>query len=167
VLYQQVETWKELFDICKENNVERIYCDAAYALRQEEVYSVAANTPGFIPVIDNARLQGLYKRETIDPHEGTRKQGTGNLITRYVINPNMFRHKTMDLMRGDAEQNWWIPRGTPMEYLSQVTAEEWVGNEWRKKRRHNHAWDTEVLQTFAATRARILLTYHDQSIMEE
>jgi hypothetical protein len=167
VLFQRCEEWADAFEICQKESVERIYCDAAYANRQQEVYEVASRTPGFVPVIDNARLQGLFKRETIDPYEGTRRQGTANLITRYVINPGLFRYRLMEMMRGESDQIWSIPRGTPMEYQAQVTAEQFVAGEWKRIRRDNHAWDTEVLQTFAATRARILLTYHDQSIMEQ
>lgn len=166
ILYQRCEDWPESFALCKEHSAERIYCDAAYAIRQQEVYEVASKTPGFVPVIDNVKLQGLYKRETIDPHEGTRRQGTTNLITRYVINPSMFRHRTMELMRGEMDQSWYVPRGTPMEYQGQVTSAQFIAGEWREKK-DNHAWDCEVMQTFAATRARILLTYQDNTSTEE
>ena len=166
VYASELDEWTEAFDICKKYGVERIYCDAAYALRQEEVYSVAVKTAGFIPVIDNAKLQGLYKRETIDPYEGTRKQGTTSVITRYVINPNLFRHRTMELMRGETQQVWSVPRGTSREYYSQVTAEQFIAGEFKRIRRDNHFWDCEVMQTFAATRHRILLAYNDEPDME-
>ena len=166
VYAQEIDRWEDAFAICKEHGVERVYCDAGYAIRQEEVYSVATKTPGFIPVIDNAKLQGLYKRETIDPYEGTRKQGSTNLITRYIVNPDLFRYKLMELMRGEAEQNWYVPRGTPQQYYSQVTAEQYVAGQWVKKRRDNHLFDCEVLQTFAATRHRILLAHNDLNTID-
>lgn len=165
VYASEIDDWKQVFELCKKYGVERIYCDAGYALRAEEVYGVALKTPGFIPVIDNDKLQGLYRRETIDPYEGTRRQSSTSMITRYVVNPNLFRHKTMELMRGEVESDWHVPRGTPMEYFKQVTAESFIAGTWVKVRRDNHFWDCEVLQTFAATRHRILLAYNDtQSI---
>jgi phage terminase large subunit GpA-like protein len=155
----QVDDWAGAFALCKQHNAERIYCDAAYSLRQTEVYEVAMRTPGFVPIIDNAKLQGIYRKDTVDPYEGTRRQGTGHLITRYTINPDTFRHKLMELMRGETDQQWFLPRGTPMDYYKQVTAERYVAGSWQKIRRDNHLFDCEVMQVFAGARHRILEFY--------
>lgn len=153
MLYQRGETWHEALGLAKDLKVSQIYCDAAYEGRQQEVYEVAARTPGFIPVIGNAKLKDLlYRRDIIDPFEGKRGQG-GSSITRFTFRPNPFRQFLVAMMNGETFQNWHVHQGVSLEYQQQVTALECVDGEWRNRRKDEHAFDCEVMQIFGALRS--------------
>jgi hypothetical protein len=159
VSYQRCEDWKSVFEMANRYKAEKIYVDAAYATRAQEVYEVASKTAGIVPVIGNDRLSATYKREVIDPMEGRPTQGQTAKIVRYTINPDLFRTLVTASVNGETVQKWFIPRGTPAEYSKQVTAMKKVAGKWTKSQKAEHAADCEHLQIFAAHRHKIYEHY--------
>jgi hypothetical protein len=159
VTYQRCEDWKSVFEMANRYKAEKIYVDAAYATRAQEVYEVASKTAGIVPVIGNDRLSATYKREVIDPMEGRPTQGQTAKIVRYTINPDLFRTIVTASVNGETVQKWFIPRGTPAEYSKQVTAMKKVAGKWTKSQKAEHAADCEHLQIFAAHRHKIYEHY--------
>jgi hypothetical protein len=159
VTYQRCEDWKSVFEMANRYKAEKIYVDAAYATRAQEVYEVASKTAGIVPVIGNDRLSATYKREVIDPMEGRPTQGQTAKIVRYTINPDLFRTLVTASVNGETVQKWFIPRGTPAEYSKQVTAMKKVAGKWTKSQKAEHAADCEHLQIFAAHRHKIYEHY--------
>lgn len=153
IYYGRAEAWEEIFTLAEEYKPQQIFCDCAYEMRQREVYEVAGNTPGFVPVLGNDKLKDtLYRRDTIDPWEGTRRQGSAGTIIRYTFKPDTLRSVLVQLMTGEARQKWFVPRGVTLEYQRQVTALERRDGVWVNKRRDEHAFDCEVMQILAALR---------------
>jgi hypothetical protein len=159
VTYQRCEDWKSVFEMANRYKAEKIYVDAAYATRAQEVYEVASKTAGIVPVIGNDRLSATYKREVIDPMEGRPTQGQTAKIVRYTINPDLFRTLVTASVNGETVQKWFVPRGTPAEYSKQVTAMKKVAGKWTKSQKAEHAADCEHLQIFAAHRHKIYEHY--------
>jgi hypothetical protein len=159
VSYQRCEDWKSVFEMANRYKAEKIYVDAAYATRAQEVYEVASKTAGIVPVIGNDRLSATYKREVIDPMEGRPTQGQTAKIVRYTINPDLFRTLVTASVNGETVQKWFVPRGTPAEYSKQVTAMRKVAGKWTKSQKAEHAADCEHLQIFAAHRHKIYEHY--------
>jgi hypothetical protein len=159
VSYQRCEDWKSVFEMANRYKAEKIYVDAAYATRAQEVYEVASKTAGIVPVIGNDRLSATYKREVIDPMEGRPTQGQTAKIVRYTINPDLFRTLVTASVNGETVQKWFVPRGTPAEYSKQVTAMKKVAGKWTKSQKAEHAADCEHLQIFAAHRHKIYEHY--------
>ena len=159
VTYQRCEDWKSVFEMANRYKAEKIYVDAAYATRAQEVYEVASKTAGIVPVIGNDRLSATYKREVIDPMEGRPTQGQTAKIVRYTINPDLFRTLVTASVNGETVQKWFVPRGTPAEYSKQVTAMRKVAGKWTKSQKAEHAADCEHLQIFAAHRHKIYEHY--------
>jgi hypothetical protein len=159
VSYQRCEDWKSVFEMANRYKAEKIYVDAAYATRAQEVYEVASKTAGIVPVIGNDRLSATYTREVIDPMEGRPTQGQTAKIVRYTINPDLFRTLVTASVNGETVQKWFVPRGTPAEYSKQVTAMRKVAGKWTKSQKAEHAADCEHLQIFAAHRHKIYEHY--------
>jgi hypothetical protein len=132
VTYQRCEDWKSVFEMANRYKAEKIYVDAAYATRAQEV---------------------------IDPMEGRPTQGQTAKIVRYTINPDLFRTIVTASVNGETVQKWFIPRGTPAEYSKQVTAMKKVAGKWTKSQKAEHAADCEHLQIFAAHRHKIYEHY--------
>lgn len=168
VYFQRCEDWKEVKDIANRYKVEKLYVDAAYGVRAQEVYEVASKTAGIIPVLGSDRLTATYKREVIDPYEGRPTQAReGGRIVRYTINPDLFRTLVTASINGETVQEWFVPRGTPQEYAKQVTAMKKVAGKWTKSQRDEHAADCEHLQIFAAHRHRIFEHYQIEADASE
>jgi hypothetical protein len=158
---RRCETFEEALEICAQYQPERVYVDAAYAKRQQEVYELCATMAGIIPVIGSAKLGKPFRREVIDVFEGSASKNQSGSIARYTIHTDIFRDILADLMAGQAQQKWMIPRGTPASYLQQMTNMQKQEGVWAKTGVDEHFFDCEVLQVFGAVRQRILTWWGD------
>lgn len=138
--------WEDMEKLLKKHEVFKAYIDYAYERRRLEVFENAWSRR-LVPVNGVGNLSMPYRKQIIDPFEGTRRQKEGADLAVYSFSSDLFKQWAMDMLRGESEHRWMVYRGIEREYVLQVNSEHRLDGEWRLKpgRRQNHLWDCEVM----------------------
>ena len=154
VEWGNVVGFQELADVADRLGAVRVITDAGY--RKLEVYEAAMQFQ-FIPVIgrEGARLNAPFKKQVIDPYEGTRNAGAGRNMGMYVIDVDMLKDLLFDMMQGRSACKWMLYQSVEAQYVRQVIAEEKRDGKYAIRRgfKHNHLGDCENYSLFGAIQA--------------
>ncbi len=149
-----LDHWDKLDEIAEKHGAALVYIDSGYEGKQQEVYENCAVRQGMIPTKGaDRRLTMDWVRTDINPFSGKRKQVEGQTIGLITFDTDVYKTKTLAMIRGEGPAKWKVYQKTERQYVTEVLAEEKVGAKWVEKKghRHNDFWDCEVLQTLAAT----------------
>jgi hypothetical protein len=140
--YGNCATFADLNGVATKYGAERVFVDCNY--RRLEVYEACALYQ-FCAVEGHDTLAHHTIPQTIDPYEGTRRQGEGELIWMLKLHVDTWSDLLMSSLRGESARAWYIPRGMPLEYVRQVTSTAKVDGKWqvRKGFSQDHIWDCE------------------------
>lgn len=140
--YGAAATFSDLKDVADRYGAERVFIDCNY--RRLEVYE-ACDAYQFCAVESHDQLPHHTAPNTIDPYEGTRKQGEGAQIWYIKIHSGTWADLLMASLRGESARTWQIPTGMPLEYVRQVTSHAKIDgkDQLRKGYSQDHLWDCE------------------------
>lgn len=119
-------------------------------------------------------VKQIWTETWADAEMGTRKQGLGKRVKRYVWSNDATKNILQELMGGTIG-TWTIPKNTPQEYIQQLTSEireekkeanGRIAYIWRQIRRDNHLRDCELMIVVASLATR-QLGYDSQPIDSE
>jgi hypothetical protein len=134
-----------------EFGVYRVFIDNHYALRRMEVLDYCAER-GAVAMLGDDNLSMPYRKQDVDPYEGTRKGGQVASVPQYTWNTHEFRSRLLAAIRGESRTLWAVYAGIDRDYVRQVTSTELKDGKWGTKpgQSQDHIFDCEVMQFVAA-----------------
>jgi len=154
VEWGKVDGFQELSEVADRLNAIRVIVDAGY--RKLETYEAALQFR-FIPILgrESSRVNAPFKKQVIDPYEGTRNAGAGREMGMYVIDVDLLKDILFDMMQGRSAQKWMLYQGIEAQYVRQVISEEKRDGKYGVRRgfKDNHQLDCENYSLFGAIQA--------------
>lgn len=152
--WEEILEWSMFDELSQKYNAARTFIDAGYRLRRGEVFEYAINYPRIVPCIGrDARMHNILKVSTINPHEGTKRQGRGARLAVIAWDTWAIKWHLFQLIIGRAGfPTWRIPKDIHRAYVLQLTAEEFVDGKIVERRSgaDNHLLDCEAMQIVGA-----------------
>jgi hypothetical protein len=144
--------WEDLQTLWRRYHATRVLVDCKYPDRRQEVFENAWKY-SFIPTQGHdRRLARPFKVQEINPFEGKRcGPRDPDRIAVVTFDSDIMKRQTLDLIQNIGNERWYVYQNIEQDYRNQVTSEELQDGVWVKKRRKNHGWDCEVIQTLAAS----------------
>jgi hypothetical protein len=149
-----VQDWFDLDATARRYGARKVFVDAGYGERTQEVYQACMNFQ-FIPTMGRNNIAGHFHVQSINPFEGTRRQVEGQTIGIIYGNADVSKSMLADLMSNKTKRRWLVYRNIEAEYIKQMQSEIKSGGKWIQKGgrdgKDNHLWDCEHQQVLAAS----------------
>lgn len=176
VAYGKAYSETELLEVAQENNVPAVRCiiDCGWNTASVIRFCQRHNWKPFrgdgakhFTVRDKksgVSIKQIWTETWADAEMGTRRQGLGKRVKRYVWSNDATKNILAELMAG-AIGNWTIPKNTPQDYIQQLTSEirterkeanGRISYVWKQIRRDNHLRDCELMIIVASLATRQL-----------
>lgn len=153
--FARLDSWEQIEEKADKYGAIRVGVDYGYEKRRMEVFEYCLMR-GAWPMLGRDNLGLPFKKMIIDPFEGKQGQTKGenaqNLLV-YHFNTDVFGTILLDMMDGESDRAWYLPKLIEREYVRQAASMERVEGVWQTKQGHpqNHLWDCEVMQLVLAT----------------
>lgn len=135
-----------------------VFLDSRY--RTNEINDWCKTHVGYIPCQGVSRKAAtLFSIVAIDPEQGKRGQGKGDMIAGMTFDPDQLKDILSRLIHRERDaRQWLVPKGyaSNASYCSQVTAERCINGHWQAwpPGKPNHYWDAECLVLLGAIKLK-------------